>query len=553
MFDKLKNIQNLGKSLMLPISILPIAGILFRFGSPDLLNIKYISEAGSIILKNLPLLFAMGVAIGFAKDNHGSSALAATVGYLIMTSILFSINSTIDTGVLGGIVIGIISGVFYNKYRNIKLPEYLSFFGGRRFIPIITGIASVFIGVCLAYVWPPIQNMIDLLNNKLVSSGFIGVFLYGIINRFLIITGLHHILNNAVWFVLGSFKGHNGIIYHGDISRFMAGDKNAGIFTTGFYPIFMFGLPAACLAIYKNALSENKKRVSGILFSMALTALLTGVTEPVEFSFLFLAPFLYLIHAILTGISFVIVYFLNIHQGFLFSAGLIDYLLFFKLGVNSIFIIPVGILFFAIYYFIFDFFIKKYDLKVLGRDVEVQNEISSKNLRSIEYIDALGGAENILSIDSCTTRLRLILNNSAKIDVTALKTCGAKGVVPIGKDALQIIIGTRAEILASEIKESLKVILQDKNSSNSSDSLITYRKYASDIINLCGGKENISSISVVAMTRLRIVIINDDLILKERIKDVNSIIKFIDDPSNIKQVYIGSKVDIIYKEIQNFL
>ncbi len=462
MLDKFKKIQILGKSLMLPISLLPIAGILLRFGQPDLLNIKYISDAGDTIFRNLPLFFAIGVAIGFAKDSHGSAGLAAAVGYLIMTSVLLSINSHIDTGVVGGILIGIISGLLYNRYKNIQLPEYLSFFGGKRFVPIITGFVAVFIGIVLSYIWPTIQSLIDIFNHKLIELGGIGVFLFGVLNRFLIITGLHHILNNAIWFILGDFKAQNGIIYHGDISRFMAGDKTAGIFTTGFYPIFMFGLPAACLAIYKNAFEQNKKKVAGILFSMALTSLLTGITEPIEFSFIFLAPFLYLVHSILTGISLFIMYLLNVHLGFTFSAGLIDFLLFFKIGVHSIYILPIGLVFFGLYYFIFDYVIRKYDLKILGRDVESSHEVSSNDLNSIKYIDALGGHENLLSIDACTTRLRLLLNNNSKIDVMALKRCGAKGVINVGKDGLQVIVGTKAELIASEIKEEVQKLLNNK-------------------------------------------------------------------------------------------
>jgi PTS system N-acetylglucosamine-specific IIC component len=295
--------QKLGRALMLPIAVLPVAGLLLRLGQPDLLNIKWIADAGGAVFTNLPLIFSIGVAVGFAKENHGAAALAGGIGYLILTAVLKSINDKLDMGVLAGILCGIVAGNLYNRFYDIKLPEYLAFFGGKRFVPIITGLACVMLGLLCGYIWPVVQTGIDWLGHALIGAGSLGLFIYGVPNRLLLVTGLHHILNSLVWFVFGSYPGPEGKAVTGDLHRFFAGDPTAGAFMTGFFPVMMFGLPAACLAMYHAAKPENRKLVGGMLLSMALTAFLTGVTEPVEFTFMFLAPILYVIHAILTGIS----------------------------------------------------------------------------------------------------------------------------------------------------------------------------------------------------------------------------------------------------------
>ncbi|MBX9865620.1 MAG: PTS transporter subunit EIIC, partial [Burkholderiales bacterium] len=347
---KFSSIQALGRALMLPIAMLPVAGLLLRFGQPDLLNVQAIADAGNAIFANLPLLFAIGVAVGFAKDNNGASGLAGAVGYLILVAMLKSINKDIDSGVLGGILIGSIAGVLYNKYKDIKLPEFLAFFGGKRFIPIATGISAVILGIAMGYIWPPIQNGLHTFSQWMAESGEVGMFIYGLFNRLLLVTGLHHVLNSLFWFQLGDFTNAQGVVVHGDIARFMAGDPTAGFFQAGFFPIMMFGLPAICLAMYTTAHSQNKKMVAGLLLSMALTSFLTGVTEPIEYSFVFLAPVLYVIHAVLTGISLAVMELLHVRLGFSFSAGAIDYVLFFKLAQNPLLMLPVGAVMFVLYY-----------------------------------------------------------------------------------------------------------------------------------------------------------------------------------------------------------
>lgn len=560
-FDK---IQQLGRALMLPIALLPVAGILLRFGQPDLLNIKYIAEAGNVVFANLAILFALGVAVGLAKENNGTAALAAAVGYFIMTSILTSINKDINTGVLGGILIGIVAAWLYNRYKDIKLPEYLAFFGGKRFVPIVTGLTAVVLSIILGYVWPTIQNGINIFGLWLLKSGEIGLFIYGVLNRFLLVTGLHHVLNNLVWFLFGNYTNSDGVVVHGDIARFMAGDKTAGMFMAGYFPIMMFGLPAACLAMYKNALPVNKKAVGGMLLSMALTSFLTGVTEPIEFSFIFLAPVLFGIHAVLTGLSMAIMYALNVHLGFTFSAGLIDYVLFFKQAQNPIYLLPIGIITFIIYYFIFDVFIRKFNLPTIGRDTENNTQVSlvKSDSRALQFIESLGGSDNLISVDACTTRLRLIVKDSANINRDMLKALGARGIIAPAKGSLQVILGPSADNTASEIREALASnhqILGVNNhvhgvhpSEPTLDNVIQENQSISEelavfglgLFNALGGEENIESLSVVSLTRLRLRVNDDGLFDNDKLEQLG-IIKVIHFDEYDKQIYIGANAPIV--------
>ncbi len=291
----------------------------------------------------------------------------------------------------------------------------------------------------------------------MIKSGPFGLFFYGVLNRILLITGLHHILNNLVWFVFGDFKNVTGVIVHGDIARFMSGDKTAGLFMSGYFPIMMFGLPAACLAMYTNAKPENRRAVSGLFISMALTSFLTGVTEPVEFSFVFLAPILFFIHAILTGLSMALMSVLNVHMGFTFSAGLIDYVLFYKHAINPLLLLPVGAVFFLIYYLAFNFAIKKLNLATPGRDAAgfITVDMVKPESRGLKFIESLGGTDNLVAVEACTTRLRLSVKDSNNINRDKLKKLGARGVIAINHENLQVILGASAEIIAGEIRDSL--------------------------------------------------------------------------------------------------
>ncbi|WP_233879455.1 N-acetylglucosamine-specific PTS transporter subunit IIBC [Paraburkholderia flagellata] len=463
-------IQSLGRALMLPIAVLPVAGILLRFGQADMLNIKIIADAGGAIFDNLPLLFAIGIAVGFAKDNNGVAGLAGALGYLVQTAVMKDINDKLNMGVLSGVVAGVVAGMLYNRFKDIKLPEFLAFFGGKRFVPIVTGVTCLVLGIVFGYVWGPVQGVIDTAGHWLTTAGAIGTFVYGLLNRLLLVTGLHHILNSLVWFVFGSFTpAAGGAAVTGDLHRFFAGDPTAGSFMAGFFPVMMFGLPAACLAMLHEAPKDKRAMVGGLLFSMALTSFLTGVTEPIEFTFMFLAPVLYAIHAVLTGLSLAICSLLGIKLGFTFSAGFIDYVLNYGLSTHGWYAIPLGVVYAVVYYGLFRFFIRRFNLPTPGREgsagdtaiastmsgvaVAAGGAASAASLsRAARYIDALGGAANLKVVDACTTRLRLSVADPAHVSEPALKAIGARGVLKRGGESVQVIIGPEADIIADEIR-----------------------------------------------------------------------------------------------------
>lgn len=465
-------LQKIGKSLMFPIATLPAAALLLRLGSGDILGavpnevVQYIASimaaSGNAILSNLPMIFAIGIAMGFAHDNSGGAALAGAIAHLVLVAVLAALDETLNMGVFGGIIAGIIAGLLYNKFYLVKFPEWLSFFGGRRFVPIITSMTMAVVASILAIIWGPIQGGIDVVGNWLIGAGSLGVGMYGFLNRLLIPVGLHHVVNTVIWFDFGEFINASGELIKGDIHRFLAGDPSAGHFQAGFFPIMMFGLPAVCLAMYFAAKKEKRAAVGGMLLSIALTACLTGVTEPIEFSFMFLSPILYVIHALLTGLSLAIAYIVGFRDGFGFSAGLIDYLLNFGLADKPLLLIPLGLTFGAIYFVIFYFLIKKFDLQTPGREEDAENDTISDslisddiNLRAYQTIEALGGKDNIQEIDFCTTRLRLLVSNTDKVDEQKLKAGGARGVFCISRTNVQVIIGTSVEFLAEAMKAQL--------------------------------------------------------------------------------------------------
>jgi PTS system N-acetylglucosamine-specific IIC component len=377
-------LQKFGRSLMLPIAALPVAALLLRLGQPDLLGADglgwesvaaVIGAAGGALFANLPLLFAVGIAIGMARKADGSTALAAVVGYLVFQSVgdamspyVLEGDELINYGVLGGIVMGLVSAWLWQRYHRISLPPYLAFFGGRRFVPILTAFAAIAISVAMSFVYPAFDWAITGLGEWVTDNAILGGFVYGTLNRLLIPLGLHHILNNPPWFVFGEYTDSAGEVWTGDIPRFLAGDPTAGAFMTGFFPIMMFALPAAALAIWHEARPENKKLVGGIMLSAALTAFLTGVTEPLEFAFMFVAFPLYVIHALLTGSSMALTNALGIKDGFGFSAGLFDYVLNFNIATKPLLIIPIGLAYAFIYYFLFRFVIRKWNLRTPGRE-----------------------------------------------------------------------------------------------------------------------------------------------------------------------------------------
>ncbi|HID2450929.1 TPA: PTS N-acetyl glucosamine transporter subunit IIABC [Klebsiella pneumoniae] len=457
--------QRLGRALQLPIAVLPVAALLLRFGQPDLLNVPFIAQAGGAIFDNLALIFAIGVASSWSKDNAGSAALAGAVGYFVMTKAMVTINPEINMGVLAGIITGLVAGAVYNRWAGIKLPDFLSFFGGKRFVPIATGFFCLILAAIFGYVWPPVQRAIHSGGEWIVSAGALGSGIFGFINRLLIPTGLHQVLNTIAWFQIGEFTNAAGAVFHGDINRFYAGDGTAGMFMSGFFPIMMFGLPGAALAMYLAAPKARRPMVGGMLLSVAITAFLTGVTEPLEFLFMFLAPLLYLLHAVLTGISLFIATALGIHAGFSFSAGAIDYVLMYSLPAaskNVWMLLVMGVVFFFVYFLLFSAVIRMFNLKTPGREdkaADVVTEEANSNTEegltqlATSYIAAVGGTDNLKAIDACITRLRLTVGDSAKVNDAACKRLGASGVVKLNKQTIQVIVGAKAESIGDEMKK----------------------------------------------------------------------------------------------------
>lgn len=458
-------LQKLGKALMLPIAVLPVAALLLRLGQGDLLGIPFIAEAGNAIFSNLPLLFAMGIAVGLSKDNAGAAALAGAVGYFVLTAAASTINPEINMSFFGGIIAGIVAGHSYNRFHATQLPQYLGFFSGKRLVPIMTGLIILVIAWIAGYVWPFIQNGIDAFGHGIAESGSIGHFLYGTMNRALIPFGLHHVLNSYFWFGLGDFTNAAGDVVTGDLHRFFAGDPDAGVFMTGFFPVMMFGLPGAALAMYLTAKPEKRNQVGGVLFSVALTAFLTGITEPLEFMFMFMAPVLYIVHALLTGLSLVLTNAFGILAGFGFSAGMFDMVLNWGLATNPVALIVLGLVYFAAYFGIFYTLIRVFNMKTPGREDDDavtaptgSSEApvaapSGKTDLATRYAHLLGGWENLTKIDACITRLRLTLKDTSLVDEAAIKALGAAAVVRIGSNNIQVVIGPEAEIIADEMKQ----------------------------------------------------------------------------------------------------
>ncbi|MEG3151367.1 N-acetylglucosamine-specific PTS transporter subunit IIBC [Sphingomonas sp. ZT3P38] len=467
-------LQPLGRALMLPIAVLPVAGLLLRLGQPDLLDIPFVAAAGGAIFDNLGLLFALGIAVGIAKDNNGAAGLAGIVCFLVATRgamALFVVPAEILAGVPKalasiaeeawrakaiarlsvpiGIASGLIAGACYNRYANVRLPDYLAFFGGRRFVPIVSGLAGLALAALVGFGFAPITGGMDALSNGVVHAGVVGLFFYGLLNRLLIVTGLHHIINNVAWFIIGDYHGATG-----DLNRFFAGDPSAGGFMTGFFPVMMFGLPAACLAMYRSALPERRKAVGGMFLSMALTAFLTGVTEPIEFTFMFLAPLLYLLHAVLTGTAMAVMAMLGVKLGFGFSAGFLDYVLNFSKSTRPWLLIPIGLAYFGIYYGVFRWAILRFDLKTPGREAEaVGEEIGdAPDERGAAFVAALGGGPNLVSIDACTTRLRLVVADQDKVSEARLRALGARGFIRPSAQGLQVVLGPIADAVAMEMR-----------------------------------------------------------------------------------------------------
>ncbi len=476
--------QRLGKSLMLPVACLPVGGILMGigywidpsgWGSNNLLALLLI-KAGGILIDNMAILFALGVAIGMSKDQDGTSALAAIISWLTVQTMLGVGVVQLIMGVEAdkvpaafskinnqfiGILCGLIAAFCYNKFHKINMPDFLGFFAGRRFVPIMTVLITLVACVPLYFVWPIVYSFLVMVGETILNLGPIGAGIYGFLNRLLIPIGMHHALNSVFWFDVANIN---------DIGKFwgtMDGGVmgQTGMYQAGFFPVMMFGLPGAALAMYHTAKTKKKKIAGGILLSAALCAFFTGVTEPLEFSFMFLAPGLYVAHAVLTGLSVGIVAALPIRAGFQFSAGFVDWFLSFNapFAMNPLLLLPIGVVFFGIYYVVFRFMITKFDLKTPGREdddtaAEMNIEIGNSDYAAMAQIilEGLGGAGNITSVDNCITRLRLEVKDRLLVDEKKIKSSGAAGVIRPGKTSVQVIIGPKVQFVADEFKKLVK-------------------------------------------------------------------------------------------------
>lgn len=454
-------LQRIGKALMTPIAVLPVAALLLRLGFGDIFDGQtalIMKSAGEAIFSNLDLLFGIGIAYGLAKNNDGAAALAGAIGVLIAKAVYISIDKDVNMGVFVGIVMGVIAGTLYNRFYDIKLPEFLGFFGGKRFVPIVTAVSAIGVGVFAGYFWHFAQSGIDAFSNAIIGLNQIGTFIYGMLNRLLIPLGLHHILNSVFWFQLGEYtyvKDGVEVVANGDLHRFFAGDKTSGVYMSGFYVVMMFGLPAMAYAIYLNTAKDSRKKVGAILASVAFTSFLTGITEPLEFLFLFVAPLLFLLHAILTGLALATAQMLDIHAGFGFSAGFIDYVINYKLATNPLLILPLGLLFALIYFVSTYYTIKVFKLRIFY-DNSSEDLCSNQNDEALAFIGALGGRSNITHTDACITRLRMSVKDSHILLDDTFIALGAKGVIRPDRKSIQVILGTKAELIAERIKEALK-------------------------------------------------------------------------------------------------
>lgn len=539
-------LQKIGKSLMLPVAVLPVAGLLLGIGAADFSWIPHIvselmKNSGDVVFGNMPLLFAIAVALGLT-ENDGVSAVAALVGYTVMLATMgvmagvWGIDPkpimgipSMNTGVFGGILSGGLAAFMFNRFFRISLPPYLGFFAGKRFVPIITALGAIVLGIVLSVVWPPVQNQINVFSHwAAVSDPRMAATIYGFVERMLVPFGLHHIWNAPFFYEIGTYTDAAGKVVHGDIQRYFAGDPTAGILS-GAFLFKMWGLPAAAIAIWHSAKPENRVAIGGMMISAALTSFLTGITEPIEFAFLFVAPVLYGIHAVLVASAQFIMSTLGAHMGFTFSQGGIDFVVFNVINPNSQkwwLVLILGPIYSVIYYTTFRAAIKWLNLKTPGREdtpttvaAVTSTGGSDKHSKARELVLAFGGRSNITSLDACITRLRVAVANPATVDQARLKALGASGVVVVGK-GIQAIFGPLSDILKTDIQDYLKVAGPEADaapgntapqaaavetaSANNGEIEDWVREAATPLLAALGGKANLRKLEAVAYTRLRV-------------------------------------------------
>lgn len=478
----MKYLQRLGKSLMLPVAVLPAAAILMGIGywidpvswGAESPVAAFLIKAGGSIIDNIPILFAVGVALGMSKERDGSAALSGLVAFLVTTTLLSTATVAMFLGIkvdavdpafgkIGNAFVGILSGIIaslcYNRFHNLKLPDALAFFSGKRLVPIMTAVSMILISVILFFVWPPVYGALVAFGEAIAKLGAAGAGLYGLFNRLLIPTGLHHALNSVFWFDVAGIN---------DIGNFWSGKGVKGItgmYQAGFFPVMMFGLPAAALAMYHTAKTEKKKQAASLLLAAAFAAFFTGVTEPIEFAFMFLAPALYVVHALLTGVSLFIAATFHWTAGFGFSAGFVDFFLSSRLPLANqpYMLLLQGLVFAVIYYFLFRYLIVKFNLKTPGREDddevgEIVNAPGKDRFATMAKIiyEGLGGDANVVAIDNCVTRLRVEVKDMRKVDQQKIKSTGISGIKEVGPTSIQVIVGTNVQFVADEITKLRK-------------------------------------------------------------------------------------------------
>ncbi len=580
-------LQKIGKCMMLPVSVLPVAGILLGVGSanfpwlPEIVS-QIMAKSGDAIFGNLPLLFAIGVAIGLT-ENDGVAALAGTTGYVVFLAamgVCAKLNGiqvkpimgipSIETGVFGGIIVGLVAAWTFNRFYKIRLPAYLGFFAGKRSVPIITSFIVIAVGAMLSFIWPPIGNAINAFSHWAVhEQPALAFSIYGVVERALIPFGLHHVWNVPFFFQAGDYTDPaTGQVIHGEIARFIAGDPTAGNMSGG-YLFKMWGLPAAALAIWRSARPENRLKVSGIMFSAALTAFLTGITEPIEFSFLFVAPLLYAVHALLAGAAYFLCIELGIKHGFTFSHGLIDYVVLFPKSHNALWLFVLGPIWALMYYAIFTFAIRQFNLATPGREAEDDLDKTKRSAGegsfALQLVRAFGGRSNIASLDACITRLRMKLHDVTKAKSGKLKALGAAGVVVVG-DGVQAIFGTQSENLKTEMEEYLKTAGPEADQVEAPSPVHApaaagvisklrdpdaAQKVAAWIAGL-GGANNIERVDDCAETRLRVVIREETMVDESKLHQdgIEAVIRL---PNKILHLLVGLNADQYAAEMKGQL
>lgn len=466
-----KQLSKLGRAMLIPIAATPVAGLLARLSAPDMLNLPVLESASWVVFGMLDMLFAIGAVVAYTKiKDKTCPILGSIISLAVFKQTLTFMNPDISMGVFAGIVSGVFTAVIFNYSREWRTPDMFSFFTGDKFVVTLAPLAAVPFGILFSYIWVPCQAGLNSFALWIGGAGALGVLVFGFFNRLLIPVGLHHVLNSFIYYELGSFVTASGETITGEIPRFLAGDPTAGLFLAMFFVPMMFGLPGACLAMYKTAKEKNREKTKSLMMSGALTTFVAGITEPIEFSFMFIAPQLYVLHAVLTGTAGAILYLLDVKLGMSINFCIIDFILNFNLGHKAWIIVPVGIVFFFLYYFSFKFIILKKDLKTPGReddDIGFTEEVSEEeqniklNHNNYAYmakkiLQNIGGKDNIESAECCVTRLRLELKDGSLVNEENVKKTGAKGIIRLSDTSIQIIIGTEVRKVMKEFNYLLE-------------------------------------------------------------------------------------------------